>query len=325
MDLASHAGTVQLDDGRLLYVDDEAARVQALTIDEDGVPQIVGSAVIPATRPWTRAGWLAVDPSQRYLAVSSLDEDPADQTVTVVDLETYEADRIDVALRPGADGEFEEAHVYLAGSPLQLVVSTGGRFETFSLGPILAGQSPAATSSAPLGAGNHGPVVSPDGSAVASTTADGVDIAPLSGAALGVTRSIAYSSSRDTVANHRPSLARDGVSIWGVAAEDTGLVAAEWAATRNDVSVVDPAAATSVLRRIPDGLTSRLALSSTVAAASTIGGEGDTHSLIDADPRSATYQRLVGVVALPPLSRGPVGAYLTVVQQGEEAVDLIGR
>lgn len=311
--VATHAGTVPLDDGRLLFVDDEARTVNAMRLSKSGRPQIVDSVKIPGAS-WEGAAWAAVDARQRYYAVSSHD-DGGSSRVAVVDLRTFEAHEISVALTQ-VDGSFEETQVYLAGSPLQLVVTTGGKFQTFPLAAVLAGETPAATSSVPLGAGNHGPVISPDGKAVFSTTADGLDGASLTGRTLTRPRSVAYSSTRNVVANYRPRLAADGRTVWGTAAEDTGLAAEAWADTRNNVSIIDTTTFRSSLVRLPDGLASRIALSPRYGAASTISPDGDALTLVDTNRRSPTYKRVVGTVALPSSAGGPVGGQSAKGTQG---------
>ncbi|HST83687.1 MAG TPA: hypothetical protein VLL08_18285 [Kineosporiaceae bacterium] len=305
--LGAHVGTVQLPDGRLLMVDDAHAKVLAVKISSKGKPTVVGSAAIPARIPWQRAAWAAVDKNHQYLAVSSDYEGAASQTITLVNLKSFATKQITVPLKPTSAGTYGEAQVYLAGDPLQVVVTTGEEFTSFPVAPILAGQSPAATSTAPLGANHHGPVVSRTGNRVFSTTADGLDGAALPGATLTQPVSVTYSHTRNVIQNFRPRLAADNATIWGVATEDTGLDATQWADTRNDVSIINTTSLRSDLVRLPDGSPNlRFALSAKYGAVTVANPEGDTLSLIDTAPRSSTYKRLVGVVALPSLSGGPV-------------------
>lgn len=305
--LGSHVGTLQLPDGRLLMVDDAHARVLAVSITGMGRPQVVGSAAIPqGDRPWQRAGWAAADPELRYLAVGSDYEGAASQTVTLVDLKTYATHQITVALTQSAAGTYGETQVYLAGRPLQLVVTTGGAFQSFPVAAILAGQSPAATSSAPLGENNHGPVVTRRGDAVLSSTADGFSRAALPGSTLTAPQSASYSSTRNVIQNYRPRLAADNRTVWGAVSEDTGLAATDWADTRNDISITDSTTLRTALVRLPDGNPSRLALSRTYGAVALQHPDGDTVTLVDTDPASITYRRIVGTVALPRLTGGPI-------------------
>ncbi len=175
--------------------------------------------------------------------------------MTLVDLRTFAVHQIQVTVAPDTSGNIAETQVYLAGRPLQLVVTTGGTFQTRPVADIVAGRTPAVTSTAPVGVGTHGPVVSRDGDRVFSTTVDGFDGASISGATLGSTRSVAYSATRNVVQNYRPGLAADGRTVWGAVTEDTGLTPAQWTDTRNNVNTIDTTTFRSSLIRLPDGVT----------------------------------------------------------------------
>ncbi len=88
---------------------------------------------------------------------------------------------------------------------------------------------------------------------------------------------------RNVVQLYRPRLAPDDRRVWGSVAEDTGLSPAQWADTRNDVNLIDTVRVTSTLTRLPDG---------------------DVLTLLDADDRSRTFDRIVGTVALKSMTRG---------------------
>jgi hypothetical protein len=307
LEMDTHAGTVALPDGRVLLVDQDA-NVHAVRISAAGKPFVERSVAIPTpNRDWAGAAWAAIDPSLRYFGVTSGYDNSADQTVTVVDTRTFTAHQLSVQVQP-VGGKYSEVQVTFGGRPSQVVVAAGGLFQTFPLADVLAGRTVAATSSAPLGAGNHGPVVSRSGDRHFSTTADGVDGAGLPGSRLTGPTSVPYSTARDVVLNARPRWAADDRTIWGSASENTGLAPEQWADNRNVVHVLDTAASRSALTRLPDGVAGRLALSSRYAAVTTLSPEGDVTTLLDSDPRSATYRRVVGNVALRPLKRGPVPA-----------------
>lgn len=304
VELSSHAGTIQLSDGRLIFVDDRSGEVKAVRVTNNGRPKITGTVRIPGGE-WAGATWAATDTRQRYYAVSGGEEGPT-QSVTVVDLRTFVAHQIQITVAPDTSGELAETQVYLAGKPLQLVVTTGGKFQTFPMSDIVAGRTPAATSTAPVRAGTHGPVVSRDGGYVFSTTVDGFDGATISGATLGSVRSVDYSTTRNVVQNYRPRMASDARTVWGTAAEDTALAPADWADTRNNVNIIDTTTFRSALVRLPDGVASRLALSARYGAVSTVHPDGDVLTLLDTKRGSPTYRRVVGTVALPASSGGPV-------------------
>lgn len=324
----SHVGSIALPDGRLLFVDDRHATVNAVKVDQSGKPVIVGRAAIPTKAKWVRAAWAATDRNFRYLAVSSDFENSSTQTVTVVDLRTYAVHQSTLTLTPTAAGTYSEVQVYLAGSPLQLVATTGGRFDSFPLTDVLANRMLTGSSTAPLRQGNHGPVVARDGSAVYSTTPDGFDGASIPGRVLTGVRTVDYSSTRNIVQNYRPRLGADLRTVWGAVSEDTGLSPAQWADTRNDVSRIDLRTFTSQVTRLPDGIPSRLAVSGRYGIVSVISPEGDSATLIDTKAGSTTFGRPVGLIPLPSLSGGPVAGttatgtqihYTAITADGEKA------
>jgi len=303
IELAGHAGSLSLPDGRLIFVDDLHGRVVAMTINARGRPRISRSVDIPGEN-WDGATWAAADTRLRYFAFSGGEGD--DTTVTVVDLRTFAIHQISVIPEPDATGGIAETQVYLAGRPLQLVITTGGQFRTMPVSDIVAGRTPAVTSTAPVGPGTHGPVVSRSGDAVYSTTADGLDGASIAGARLTNPRSVDYSASRNIVQNYRPRLAADGRTVWGAVAEDTGLDPADWADTRNSVNAIDLPTFRSSLTRLPDGVAGRFAVSRSFGAVTTIHPDGDVLTLIDVRRESPNFRRIVGTVALPSLSGGPI-------------------
>jgi hypothetical protein len=251
--------------------------VHAVRISAAGKPFVERSVAIPTpNRDWAGAAWAAIDPSLRYFGVTSGYDNSADQTVTVVDTRTFTAHQLSVQVQP-VGGKYSEVQVTFGGRPSQVVVAAGGLFQTFPLADVLAGRTVAATSSAPLGAGNHGPVVSRSGDRHFSTTADGVDGAGLPGSRLTGPTSVPYSTARDVVLNARPRWAADDRTIWGAASENTGLAPEQWADTRNVVHVLDTATSRSTLTRLPDGVAGRLALSSRYAAVTTLSPEGGRH------------------------------------------------
>ena len=323
VELASHAGTLQLPDGRVIMIDDKNATVDALRITSKGKPKIVEQAKIPG-KGWEGAAWAAADASLRYFAFSGEGKD-GQAPVTVVDLTSFAISQVQVPTEADASGSVPETQVYLAGRPLQLVVTTGGQFRAAPLGTVLTDRTFTPTSTAPVGTGTHGPVVSRRGDRVFSTTADGFGGARIPRDSLGSPRNVAYSPARDVVQNYRPRLAVDGRTVWGSAAEDTRLTPAQWADTRNDVNVIDTSSFTSRLVRLPDGLAGRLALSKQYAAVATIHPDGDVLTLLDSRSSSKNARRVVGTVALPASSGGPVeGRPTTGTQSHFVALDAPG-
>ena len=324
--VSSHGGTLPLPDGRLIVVDDANAQVDAIAINAKGKPRIVNSAKIPGD-DWEGMAWGAADRKLRYFAFTGEGHDGV-SPISVVDLTTFDIHQIEVPTGPDAGGTTPETQVYLAGQPLQLVYTTAGKFHAMSLADVLAGRTPEVTSTAPAGQHTHGPVVARNGAAVFSTTAEGFFGASITGTALRSPRSVAYSTSPSRVipSNSRPRLAADERTVWGAVAQNTGLSAADWADTRNDVSIIDTVTFNSRLVRLPDGQNSRLAMSAPYAAVATVNPEGDTLTLLDAERDSRTYRRIVGTVAISASSGGPVaGQPTTGTQPHFVALDPAGR
>lgn len=318
--LSTHPGTTTLPDGRIAFVDDTAAKVRFLKISAAGQPRIVKSVDIPTTTTWQHAAWTAVDPTYRFMAISSSYEDATTQTVTVVDLRDYSTHQISVPLRE-VNGEFQEVQVYLAGEPEQLVVTVGNRFESYSLRSILRGAPARVTGTAPLRYLTHGPVVAPDGSTVYSTTEDGFDSARVrtqrewraTGAndRLGRTRAINYTA--DPTANagllqdYRPRLAYDSKTVFGAVSTTPAPNAdpAAWATVQNYLHTVDLAQTRSSVHPLAPGIISRSAISSRLAVYSQIGGSGDRLLLLNAQARQGRFGKVLARIALPRLSHGP--------------------
>lgn len=320
INLSTHAGTVTLPDGRIALVDDAAGRVRFLKISDTGQPRIVSSLDIPTTTEWEGASWMAVDPTYSYLAVSSGYEGVSAQTVTVVDLNDYSVHQITVPLRE-VNGDYQEVQVYLAGKPRQLVVTVGNRFRSYSLRSILDGGPGRVTGQASLRYLTHGPVVSPDGRTVYSTTEDGFDSARLktqrqwraTGAddRLGRTRSIDYTDdptqNAGLLQNYRPRLAYDGRTVFGAVGTTPPADAdpAAWATVQNYLHTVNLRQTRSTVHKLAKGVLSRSAISTRFAVYSTIGATKDRLLLLNARAGEGRFGKVLARIRLPRLSNGP--------------------
>lgn len=299
--LGAHAGAIVLSDGRVVFTDDKHGRVLQVRITRRGRPRIVGATKIPGDE-WDGAAWAAVDHNQRFYAVT------ADDSATVVDLETHEATRLAVQREPEPDGSLSELHPYLAGDPLQLVLTTGGKFAAYDLGDVLDDGQAAPTSTAPLAPGPHGPVLARDGSRVYATNNDGLGSAALDGSQLTAPEQVSYSDDVEVVRSSRPRLSVDGRTIIGAAptAVTPALAPEAWAQTQNVVSTFDLRRGTSSLFPLANGIVGRSAISERYALFYAIRPEGDAAFLFDVDPWSPTYRTITHKIPLPPLTRGPV-------------------
>ena len=315
--ISTHGGTLPLPDGRLIVVDDANARVVAISINSRGKPRIVKSVAIPGSR-WGGMTWGATDPSLRYFAFSGQPGDAAVSPIVVVDLDTFDIWHHDLQLTLDGTGTTPETQVYLAGDPLRLVMLGGSGFSSTLLSDFLETEHvagcamgrprcfPIKTGNVPSGNGAHGPVVARDGSAVFTTTAEGFAGAKGAGDGLAGARRVPYATDiRDMPHSVHPRLAADERTVWGAVTENPAVPVERWATARNDVSIIDSVSYDTRLVRVPDGKVSKLAISSTYAAVSTIHPEGDALTLLDADRGSPTFGRIVGTVALPSSTDGP--------------------
>lgn len=280
--LSTHAGTLQMPNGHVIAIDDKAGRVVELRISATGRPAIVASADIPGA--WTGAAWASADPRLRYFAVAGGSEEAP--TITVVDLRTFAVHQIAVEPQPDASDAVPETQVYLAGRPLQLVYTTGGKFHTVPLQAILRDQRPTITSTAPVGPATHGPVISRNGDTVFSTTADGLDGASIRGASLSSPFGIAYSATyRRIVGTVALPTLSDG-PVAGSPARDT----------ESRFSAINPSGGTVYVSN---------------------GGDG-TISVVDSQTR-----RIAATITTPSPLTG--GGYLTVIARGTAVTDLFAR
>lgn len=299
-----HSGTVVLPEGRILAIDDVAQEIIEIQIDDHGEPRIVNrvAAVAPGNGAWS-----VVDPAHRYFAVSSSTEDETTGLVNLIDLDTFENTVLEFPLTVA-----EEVHPYLAGDPVTLAVSVGGRMQTYPVADLLGGER-TPTSDVAVGLGGHGQFVSSATSTWGVTTAGGLEVVDVVCTAGTCAEPTAGSRTLvpwdvDGLAgsqNFRPRLANDGASVLGVlgvAPEDPAL----WADTRQDVHVVDLKGRTAVRFTIGQGLAPRFAISDSVAVLATVHPDGDLVHLLDVRTDSATYAEIVGEVKLTPMLNGPV-------------------
>jgi hypothetical protein len=225
--------------------------------------------------------------------------------VTVVDLFDYSVGQLPVHLDANATGGFDELHVWLAGQPLQVAVSTGGRIRSYPLDAVMAGRPAAQTGAAAVGPSTHGPVLSRDGDRLLVTTSEGVDRVRIVGGRLVQPRSIAYPGPAPLVQNYRPRLSQDGRTLYGPIAEDRALAPEQWARTINKLHTVDLGAETAQVRPLARGIVGRSAQSTPYALFPVIGGQQDTALFVSVDAGSPGFGSTVQRIPLAPLSSGP--------------------
>jgi len=129
----THGGSLLLPDGRLVFADTGSDEIVALQVTADGIPEISDRA---AAEFGGGVAWMAADPSWRYVAIGSLQENEEEQVLNILDLETFENTPIAFAMN-----EPQESTAWLLGDPVHLYVAVGGEIQSYDLGALLAGNT----------------------------------------------------------------------------------------------------------------------------------------------------------------------------------------
>ena len=306
--LGAHAGLIALPDGRLLFVDDKAVEFLAVRIDSIGAPVVIGRASIPVKQSWNRVAWSVVDPGFRYYALSS-DDEGADQTITVVDLDDFRVGQLTVTTAKNRNDAYEEVHPYLAGNPLMLYATTGEAIQGWAVADVMAGQAGAPRISAALTPNPHGPLLQPGMQRLLTTTAGGLAIHDLQGATLAAQRTVSWEvSGVRTSQNARPRLSPDGMTVYGTVTRTVSppLAPADWAEQEALASAIDLRRETNRHIPIAKGIVGRFTLGMSYALFWNVHPDGDFAHLLDIDPSSPTFQEFVARVPLAKLGNGPI-------------------
>jgi hypothetical protein len=328
VELGSHAGVVQLGNGRIGLVDEAARTFDVVRIGSAGRPHVVQRHRIPALAgPWNRAGWISTDPTHRYVAIGSDVDDSTSQQVSLVDLtrrrmRTAVLTTHEVTLATTGERGTEEMETFLVGDPLRLVVSAGGRLDEYDAHAILRGRrSPRVVRSTPLGAYPHGPVVASDGSAIGTTLHGSVQTLRVRGERLRGRIDRPYRAG--TVQAYRPRMAPDGTTF-----------ASTQAAASSATFLVSGSVTNGRLRTIAlgAGTASRVALTAREAVA-TVSSATTTRLVEVAARRSGLFAGRVSSIRIAPLASGSTaaravgvsadGRRAVVTRNGEGSVDLV--
>ncbi len=190
----------------------------------------------------------------------------------------------------------EEMETFLVGSPLRLVVTAGGRLDSYDVSAILGGDTaPAPVATTPLGAYPHGPVADARGTVIGSTLHDGIETVPLTRGGFGTSVSRAYPE--PAVQSYRPRMAPDGETAVGT---QTGT--GPGAPTLLTSSSMHGAGVASVA--LGSGASPRAVVTPGYAAAVVTAGGVDTLSLV-ARGGAGLYDGAVTSVRLPALGQSP--------------------
>ncbi len=330
IDLGVHAGTIQLGQGRLAFVNESKPSLEILEVDGDGKPKIGRSFNIPNPKgKWERAGWIATDKNARYIAVGSDFDASTVQEVTLVDLENNGAWTVslpinEVTLATTGKTGIEEMHTFLAGDPLRLVVSSGGKLDAYLVSDITSGNpTPKLHSSTPLGAYPHGPLMSQTGDVIGSTLHTGVETIPLTADGFGESAAASYQAGIGQ--SYRPRMAPDGKTFIGSQAGrvDKGAAWDKIPAYLMSGSVTEGKTA---LTPLGQGIATRAAVTSRFATVVLTQDGSDNLIMIDRSSDTGLYDGKKSAVALEPLKAGPVAGqdskkaearFIAATQDGE--------
>lgn len=304
--MASHGSAFQLPDGRLIVgklggqeVDLEGQSIEALLLDEQGVPSVVAS--VPATFGES-AAWIAVDPGFTTLAFGSLREADT-QILNIVDLASFTNTELEFEMN-----EPEEITAWLLGDPLHLYVSIGGRIDSYELASLLAGDT------TPLGSvevdlGSHGGATDAARDQLFYVTGPGFGMDVLNvanGNAEYVTQIPWDIDDRTGGYNARPMVSGDGNYIFGVlygSPEDQ----TQWADFAGDFHVVNMSDLTAIRTPLGTGVfTTRWAMGSKLALAAAYNADGGTAYVIDADAESPAFATVIQEIPIQVPTNGQV-------------------
>ncbi|MGC4192754.1 MAG: hypothetical protein QM589_16545 [Thermomicrobiales bacterium] len=291
---ATHAGSLLLPDGRLLFGDQQNEEIVTVAVGPAGIPAIVDR--VPATFG-EGAAWIAASPAFDYVAIGSLQEGEHSQVLNIVEIATFTNTTVEFAMN-----EDEELTAWLLNDPLNLYVAVGGQIKSYVLADLLAGNdTPLNTIEVELG--SHGGASDPANDRIFYTTAPGTGFEVLD-ASKGAAEYLAQipwdvdglSGGR----NARPRVTGDGAHIIGLMTpglDDPG----QWAETEVSLHIADMKALTATRLPIAKGnfgyrwgVNDRIALWAGYAEADT----GTAH-LIDVDSTSATFGSVTATIDIP--------------------------
>lgn len=310
VELGVHAGSIQLGNGRLAFVDESKPSLDILEIDDEGRPKVEHSFSIPDPKgKWERAGWITTDQDRRYIAVGSDFEGSTDQEVTLVDLEnnaqwTVPAPIEQVTLATTGKTGVEEMHTFLAGDPLRLVVSSGRKLDAYLVSEITSGNTtPKTHSTTALGAYPHGPLMSATGEVIGSTLHAGVETITLTPEGFGAPVSTDYQAG--IAQSYRPRMAPDGKTFVG---SQNGRVdkATPWNKTPAYLMSGSMTAEKTSVMPLGEGISTRSAVSSRFASVVVTQDGSDNLIMIERNADTGLYDGKKSTVALEPLVAGPV-------------------
>lgn len=288
--LDKHAGVITLADGRVLFNDDAAGEIVALTIDGQGVPAIVNRV---GASLGDGAAWAGIDADARYYLVTSGVDDSRTRYLNVVDLEAFTNTSIEI--EAAAD---EELEAWISGDPATVYLAVGGRVDAYTLESLRAGDlTPVSTLEIEFG--SHGPVADSARNRLLISTKAGFEAIDLGGDALAHAALIPWDVDGLTGGqNFRPRLGSTGDHVFGVlTAEPTTPEA--WADSEVSAHITDLDALDAHRVLLGTGLwAGRWGIGSGAALFAGHDGEQGSAVLFDVDPASTTFNTARTTIAI---------------------------
>ncbi len=287
-----HAGFIAGEDGRVLFIDENAGALVVLKPLTDP-PAVIERVTIPVP-----AVHLAVDSGFRYAVTSAyVDGDDASARITVVDLASYAVSTVTVASG--------EAGILVGSEPPVVYVRDGseaGKINAHAVSDLLAGETaPAATVT--IGAYPHGDVIAHREGMLFVASDAGLERVSFSGTSFGTVSSVPWDASGRTGGRaYFARLSAAGDQLFSYIRNDFYPEERPWTQWENDIYAYDIASGAATRIPVGGGLVYRCAVGEGVALYAHMSPAGDSALIVDAQPGSATRNRVVATIALPAMS-----------------------
>lgn len=296
----SHAGTIQLADGSVLFVDDEGQRLMHVEVHGDHLH------IHEASTPGTVAHITVDSDHAHYCAVGTSGEDA--HQLHLVDLETWDVTSLEIPDAAEVGLMMTHDHLFHRNSNLNQI-------EAYAVADLING-TVQPLSVLDIGTFGHGESINEETGELFALTDDGVDIAYWEDEELVFGKTLAWPESDPASRGFFCRLIDDGKHLLTYTS-DRSAPETEWNTWKNRVVIYDIAGGEPIVTDLPDGYTFRYSLAGQTAVFTVIGGEGDQVLTLDIDPSSEQFGEVTGVTSLPYMTGGAgvgeafheVGAY----------------
>ena len=283
--LNSHAGTIPLGDGSVLFVDELGQRLVRLEVHGDHVD--IHEAPVPG-----HVAHIAIESDHaHYCAVGTSAED--EHQLLLVDLESWEVTSLQL---PDAG----EVGLMVSHDNLFHRNSKLNRLEAYELQTLLDG-TVEMLGTVEIGTAGHGEALNEETGELFMLTDDGVDIAYWESPELSFGKTLEWPASEPSSRGYFARLIGEGSHLLTYTA-DRSAPETEWHTWKNRSVIYDIASGEPIVADFPDGYVFRYALAMHSAAFVVIGADDDVLISIDTDPESVTFGTVLSTVTLDPMS-----------------------